>query len=171
MPAYYDEGRYQVKITAQAFGKSPEKHTPFFGLEFFVCGQYDPVTGELTGVGQRYVRETKLWITDGTFERTLQKLRSLGFEGSSFKELNPESSNHHSFVDVEVDMVCQHEDYNGKAIERWELPGLSRTTMANDASVIVGLDAKYGKKLKDSATKSAHSKSATRQEATDDVPF
>jgi hypothetical protein len=55
-----------------------------------------------------------LWLTDKAIQRTAETLRSLGFQGSSFAELNYGQD----LVGAPVELVTEWEQYNGQDVER-----------------------------------------------------
>jgi hypothetical protein len=66
-------------------------------------------------------------ITAKTADRLMQHLRTLGFDGDSFEDLDPRRVGHHSFVGQEIELACRHEEDRNKTLcERWEFPGTSR---------------------------------------------
>lgn len=151
--AVYEQGSYRCVVAEQGFSESKEKKTPCFFLRvqpFAHCGH-----GGETEVPQQD-RTINLYLTDGTIDFVIEDLRALGWNGTSFDELDPESSNCHSFVGNEVPAFCEHEQYNGKIQERWNL----RVRGARQAEKLPpdklrSLNAMFGKKLKSTAAPSA----------------
>lgn len=142
---HFDAGLYAAKVVAQGFDVSKEKRTPFFWLA------YEPlclVNAEGDDIGQcaRDEREVRLYITDGTIENLLGKLRYLGWNGSSWSELEPGGS--HSFVGQEIIVECRHEQVNERVYERWELPGSRRQRSEAVQGVARKLDTLFGRQTK-----------------------
>lgn len=145
--AYYGAGTYRCQITGQAFGKQGAKNTPYFALQIKVLGYYHPETGDFHPENANYDREVKLWITEKTVEHVVPKLRAIGYEGSSFKTIDPATPDYQSFAGVETDFVCQIENNNGKDYEKWDFPMMSQA-IENTVGVSRELDTLFGKKLK-----------------------
>jgi len=95
---YYAPGQYDGQITSQGFDVSTQKKTPFFWL-----------TVDISADGlETYSREVRMYLTDKTVDRTIERLRSIGFTGGSFKDLEPGGSC--SLVGTIVTLECKHED-------------------------------------------------------------
>jgi len=153
--AYYREGRYRARVINQYFGESEGKGTPFFALTVKVISYFDPQMGDYVPPGESYDRDVKLYITNDTMDYVIPKLRSIGFEGSSFRDLDPDNQNHISFVGLESDFVCKMEPGkdNTKLYEKWGFPAVkTAATVENKAGVSKRLDALFGRSLKGSAT-------------------
>ena len=134
----YEPGLYQnVPVVAQGFGESKDKHTPGFFLKI-KPGDYE--------------REIWWYLPDGkedAIDRLMSGLETLGFDGSSFAELDPASPKFWDFTQTTITAECRHEAYNGKQVERWQLPfsGVAREVAPLDPKGIRKLDALFGKKL------------------------
>lgn len=156
MAAHYAEGRYFVKVLAQAMGKSKNKGTPEFSLRFMVLGMVDPENpdGDLIGCS-KFERTMYMYITDKTAERLCEDLQRIGFEKDSFKFLNPDQIGFHDFKDSEFEAFCKHELYEGKAQEKWSIAfaGARPLVAAQplDDKGIRELDNLFGKHLKKAA--------------------
>lgn len=175
----YAVGKYRARVTAQALAPSKSKQTPQFVLTFQPIGMYDPSKpdGELAHC-DAYERSIFRAITKGTIDFVMEDLEALGFQGTSFSELDPNNGNHHSFVDQEIDVYCKHEEYQGKQQERWNISrggGLQLEPMAKKD--LATLDSLFGKKLKErnGGKKAAPAKTepATQTAAAgdDEIPF
>ncbi len=160
--AHYSPGRYRCQITEQGFSESKEKKTPCFAIKIKPTALYDATNGDLLQC-DGFERTVTLWLTENTVENAIRNVRSLGFTGSSFRELDPEVPGHTSLVGMEVDFVCDHEDYNGKAMERWEFPPPEARPLERVSGLSKKLDALFGKSLKTAAPPKA-SAAKTKQE-------
>lgn len=150
MAAHYDQGDYDVRITSQRFGTT-ESDNPFFAITFQPTAKIDMETGDRIDCGGP-VRTMRLFLSEKAAPHSIKKLRSLGWTGSSFGDLNPESGEHHSFVDQTVVVRCKHEEYKGQPQEKWDFPhdgGLEIKPL--DDKGMRKLDALLGKHLKDGA--------------------
>lgn len=148
--AHYSPGRYRCKIVEQGFSESREKKTPCFAIKVKVIGLVDQTNGDLLPCDS-YERTVTLWLTDNTIENAIRNVRSLGFDGASFRELDPEVPGHTTLVGTEADFLCDHEDYNGKAMERWEFPPPEARHLERVSGLSKKLDALFGKSLKAAA--------------------
>lgn len=111
-------------------------------------------------------------ITDQTIEFFMDDMTALGFEGSSFKELDPKHPMPHMFT-AEFDAFLKVEDYKGKRQEKW---GISRPRKAQplENTALDNLDTMYGHLLKKAPTKAAAKPRSAKPVApvtADDVPF
>ena len=106
----YEVGRYACKVTSQALGEA-KTGTPQFVLQFTVLGKVDPSdpTRYIPAAAQ-YERTHFRAITDKTIKYFFEDLKILGFKGSSFRELDPNTPGFHDFRGLDVDMWCSHED-------------------------------------------------------------
>jgi hypothetical protein len=126
MAAFFDAGKYRILTTRQALVEN-KKGNPEFQLSFKPI-EYHPTKGEPDEINVGYERTQFMTMTDatmGTPEKpgwVLQTLTALGFNGSSFGQLDPEHKNHISFVDRDdLFAICTHEDYDGKTREKWNI--------------------------------------------------
>ena len=136
--AYYEPGRYECIIRSQGFELSKEKKTPCFWLSFM------PITSEGDGA---YSRTVQLWLTDKTIDNVVARLRTLGWEGTSFKDLEPGGF---TFIGKTVWLRCDHEQHDDRIYEKWEFPPPegSGQQAENVDGVARKLDALFGKALK-----------------------
>ncbi|MGI9507628.1 MAG: hypothetical protein ACR2RE_31700 [Geminicoccaceae bacterium] len=144
----YDAGQYRAQITSQQFSETSNGN-PQFVLSFRLLGMYDPTRpGELM-VCQSEERSIFRAITDKTIDYWIEDLKSLGFDGGNFSCLDPSDRSHYSFADLEVDVQCRHETYEGQERERWSLSreGGSLQLKPLEAQGLRKLDALFGKKL------------------------
>lgn len=145
---YYHEGRYRMRITDQGFAETEKKGTPYFFLRGTPLTQF--VEGNEYEV-KPYEREIVMYLTDKAVDYAVDKLRSLGWEGSSFKELDPASPNAVTWVGQIIDVECAHETTDSGTWERWNLPYVATDKPPKpkgDPKVASKLDAMFGKLLK-----------------------
>ncbi|KKM85371.1 hypothetical protein LCGC14_1289830, partial [marine sediment metagenome] len=104
----YPEGEYRCEITGQGFDESKVKRTPCFFLDIEPVARLDPAdrNGHGTRV-HRYRRIVKIWLTKEAMPWTMRRLRSLGWKGSDFSEID--SDGRHSFVGLQIRLVCEHD--------------------------------------------------------------
>jgi hypothetical protein len=152
MAAYYEEGRYRGEIVAQALGEN-KNGNPEIQITATVLALHRPDNSGTDPV-PNYERTVFMTITDKTFDWVLETLRSLGWQGTSFKELDPQMEGHFSFVGVECDLLCKHSEWNGTVREKWSIlrQGGNRPQVKPlEHKAVRALDAKFGKKLKELA--------------------
>jgi hypothetical protein len=157
---YYPEGAYVGEIIKQGFGETSKGNAQFF-ITCKVIGYPDKQNpNNFLAFPQnvkQYERTVFRVINENTIDFAIEDLQQLGFEGTSFRELDPASPSHQSFVGNQVDLYCKHETYEGKLNERWQLSrpmsgGLEVKPLAADS--LRKLDAMFGKALTDAQKKS-----------------
>jgi hypothetical protein len=168
---YYDEGRYLVEVTDQGFSEA-KTGTPQFVLRFKVLGTPDP-DGDPQGFepdSMQYERTFYRAITEKTIPYLTDELAILGFQGTSFRELDKSTPNFHDFTGLRVEMICKHEnDREGVLRERWSLSirGAAPTLEPMEQSKLRKLDTLFGASLKKAApAKAATSKPAPQRAQT-----
>lgn len=153
---YFDQGKYLVEITAQGFDESKEKKTPFFWLTFVPLGRINPEDpGGVLIPCHEYEREIRLWLTEKAAPYTISRLRSLGWSGDSFGELEP--GGEFTFVGKHVKLRCTHKHENGKTYDVWDFPPAGNDAHHNEG-VARRLDSLFGKELRKSSRKSSLSR-------------
>jgi hypothetical protein len=157
----YEEGKYKARITGQTIGEN-KKGNPEIQLYIQPIGYYTPQG--LEAGSYQWERTVFLTLTDKTIGTEkdpgwiMKLLWFLGFEGKSFAQLDQDHEQPHSFVGQEVDALCQHDNYQGKAIEKWSIltGGAQRPAVKALANKgLRALDAKFGKVLKGHAPDAA----------------
>jgi len=151
----YDQGRYWGRCISQAIGESKAKEgesqgSRFVALGFQVRGKVNAADPEghllACPAGERTVF---LYLTEKSIERTIDELRSLGFDKDSFKFLLPETPGYVNLNGVECALQCRHETYQGKTKDKWSIAGGGGPNIkALDTAGVRQLDALYGKALK-----------------------
>jgi hypothetical protein len=182
MSTYYEVGKYACRITSQAMGEA-KTGTPQFILRFTVLARvYDD--GEMERVNRQYERTAYRAITEKTIPYLIEDLKTLGFQGSSFRDLDPSSPNFFDLEGRDVEMWCGHEaGTDGENREKW---GVARQGGAKkdapqvkpvDAKKLRDLDNLFGKHLKELAPKPQFKPVPVTQPVSqngitdDDVPF
>ena len=64
------------------------------------------------------------------------------------QELDPTHPNAFDATGLEIDVQCEHEEYEGKDRERWQLPRGGMELNQLDKKGLAGLQAMFGNKLK-----------------------
>lgn len=179
MGVYHEEGKYRAKIVGQQLGEN--KHgNPELQLEIQLLAFY--VQGEPQTYHDDWTRTIFLPLTPGTLGTeskvgwVTETLHSLGFQGTSFSQLDPAQEDHHSFVELEIDALCRHSEFQGKRNEKWSVlrPGGNKLPVkALEKKGLRALDAKFGKVLKSlgDKPKPVAADGSNGQAANSDVPF
>lgn len=188
MAPYYEPGTYLAAIIGQGFTEAKTGTMQF-------CLRIVPKLlltsdGEEHAVTQEYERTIFRPITDKTVGWVLEELAALGWQGTKWVELDPQTEGYHSFVGQETKVMCQHEEYEGSMQERWRLFGEGREIVAVPPDKLRRLDDAFGRAIKDFrkgnpapastpaptapvTTPEAAERDAAAAEATDDsdIPF
>lgn len=178
MSTFYEEGYYMGQITAQAMTKASTGN-PQFVLKFRVIE-----TSKGEHVTRQYERTVYRTITDKTMQYFEKDLQTLGFNGSSLRELDPNNQNHQSFIGQTAEFSCKHEpDNNGDDREKWSIawPQANEGTIEGeplDAASFRKLDALFNRNKGNGNT---HRQQPTQQQQSqpendgpitdDDIPF
>ncbi len=88
---------------------------PYIEISFVVLDGPGGAESRITGTLTKY-------FTGDAMKYTAAALRHLGFQGKSFRELDPRSPHAHSFKGVEVILNLRHEEYKGKWRAKWDVP-------------------------------------------------
>jgi len=140
----FEPGLYRARLLSHTLGEN-DKGTLELRLPFNVLGVYDEA-GELQESEDRPERTLYLYLTPATIGTAEQpghaarQLHQLGFDDEILDRLDHNRPDAHDFVGQEVDLVCKHEDYNGKTKERWSLKGERRELAAADKSAFAALN-------------------------------
>jgi hypothetical protein len=147
--AYYKKGRYACKVVSQALGEN-KKGNPQFVLRFLVLGEVDPTEPtNYIPAGQQYERTHYRVITEKTIDYFIDDLKLLGFEGASFKDLDPSSPTFHDMTGLDIDMWCDVEEWDGGTQEKWGVAQVGGFKIEPlDAKKVRDLDNLFGKQLK-----------------------
>jgi hypothetical protein len=148
---FFQPGKYICTVTGQALGET-SNHNPQFVLRFKVLGTPDPKdANSYIPTAQQYERTHYRAITEKTIEYFVEDLKTLGFTGASYSELDPSSSRFFDLRGREVEMYCSHEaGQDGGQRERW---GIARQAtplevVPLERSKMRQLDNLFGKHLK-----------------------
>ena len=182
---FFDQGVFKTKITAQRLELSSKKRTPTFVLEHQPFAKIDtaepgrqetPVTG-----GGQYPEKIRMYITEGTIDRVVKALRTMGFPGQNFSDLDPGNPGYYDLVGTEVEVVNSHDEHDGKTRDQWQIATGSGSIITMPAQDLRNLDALFGKNLRDApkVAQQQDSSEPTTQPASntetketgDDLPF
>ena len=152
MPAvYYAEGNHVAEVLSQELSASRNKGTPQLVLKVGILGVPN-ADGTYEKHKQQYERYVTLYLTEGTMPYVLEHLKTLGFTGTSLAQLNTDHPDHIDLAGNQVDLYCQHETYEGKERERWQISSQqSAAAVPLDAKKLRQLDALFGKGLREQA--------------------
>jgi len=162
---HYERGNYRCRITSQGLGKSREKKTDYFFIEFLPVAKIRP-DGSESLCESGYKRNYDRFLTENTKEYALGDLDFLGFEGNSFGQINLDHPQCFNMTGMEIEMYCTHEVNGENTYERWHLNtgGGGREIIPATQNDVRKLDALFGSDLRLRATK-RKSQPSTRQAA------
>lgn len=148
MASAFAKGLYETEITAQRFGASESKGTPFFEIDFRVVGKYDPATRELAAIDPGN-RSCRIYLkAGGEAEKiALDRLKALGIEGN-FRQYDPTNPSHTSLAGKKVKMW--NKGPNAKGYDEWNVfvpSDKERKPRVSDPNVAAKLDNIFGGKL------------------------
>ncbi|TAK94535.1 hypothetical protein EPO05_06240, partial [Patescibacteria group bacterium] len=118
----FAEGLYSGLRVGQGLGESKDKKTPYVYVEFEI--RHIAVNGNWRPVPSPEKRTVMMYLTDGAWPSTCQKLDSLGFKGDL---KNPQFDE--ATANQGVELRCRHEPYTNpntgktRTNEKWELEG------------------------------------------------
>ncbi len=147
MAPYYEPGTYLAEIIGQGFNEAKTGTMQFYlrivpKLLLTSDGEEHPVL-------QEYERTIFRPITDKTVSWVLEELAALGWQGTKWGELDPQTEGYHSFVGQETKVLCQHEDYESSTQERWRLFSETREMPVVAPDKLRRLDDAFGRAIKD----------------------
>lgn len=150
-----EQGRYRAVICDHGLTQTSTGKDQVV-ITFSLCGMIDATTpGDLRPAPDCNRSIFKV-LTDKSIEYVMQDLRSIGWEGTSFAELDHENSDVANLIGKEIDVLCTHEEYQGKTQERWSLAGRGAAAIkAADSATIRRLDTLFAKHLKAGKAKPA----------------
>ena len=188
MATHYEVGRYWAKLAKTALSEA-STGTAQLVITFDVQGRIDPANpdGELLPC-QNYERSIFRAITEKTINWLMEDLQTLGFEGTSFQQLDPQDQKFIDLKGVEFEVYCNHKTWQGISKEDWSLAGSGGGPPIKplDAEAVRKLDALFGKRLKEGkkysepvaptakpvgANSAKQQKVAAESAPADDVPF
>ena len=146
----HQPGIYYVNITGQFLSKS-DKGTLFLELQFDPYAKEDATFPEgdasrwpnIQPVGQR----SRFYFTEKAAPISIRKLKSLGFALTQprFELLDQNTPGFVDMIGQQVQMECQHEQYEGKTQVRWDtVYGGPKPPDEND---LMNLNALFGSEL------------------------
>jgi hypothetical protein len=138
-------GKYRGRIRDYGVYESQvgQQH-PTVIVVFDLIGCYDPA-GEI-GPCPPETRTYSKAVTEKTIDWVLSDLRAIGFDKDSFKLFDPEEPGAANLFGREIDVVCDHETYEGAVRERWSIYREPARKKAS-ADVLTQLDARFAAKL------------------------
>jgi hypothetical protein len=157
MSTHYNQGPYFCDVTGQQLTKTKNGNPQFeLDMQPYAAIQQDGEPLVLDANGPP--RTIYMVITEKSGDFVLENLRSIGFAGSSFSQLDADMSKGkvHSFVGQRIRTFCNHETYEGVTREKWMVSsGEKRQNEPLDTASVRKLDALFGKQLKNGAKSSA----------------
>lgn len=142
---YANGGRFKGRITKWGLTESSKKKTEQFYVVFQVLAQIqDGEEVDCPNSEQTIYRP----ITDNTIDYFVEDLRNLGFVGTDFSLLDPDTPGAHDFAGKEFVAKCKHEEYEGQTRERWEFGWAGGDLSPLDKTGVSKLNQRFGAKLK-----------------------
>jgi uncharacterized protein (TIGR02996 family) len=142
---YSDGATYKGKITKWGIAESSKKKTPQVFFTVSILAELDDKGEEFDCPS--YERTIYRAVTENTVDFLIDDIGRLGFELTSFSQLNPDDPNAIDFTDKEVVVRCKHEEYEGKARERFDF-NFARQVEQLDKAGVSKLDQLFGSRLK-----------------------
>jgi hypothetical protein len=128
MPTY-TPGRYRAGILDQGFDETA-KGTPYFFLQLRVLSRTD--AGKPADCPQ-LERTYRQYLSHEVGHRILRDdLGALGVEVDDLTRLDLASPDPVKLIGREIDVVCDHEIYNGRTVERWRIARPARRKLSPD---------------------------------------
>ena len=117
----FDPGRYRGRIRDYGVMQSQvgNQHPTVF-ITFDLVDRHDSTTGEL----EHCPTATRTYfkaITPRTIDWVLADLKTIGYDRPGLEYLDPETPGAADLFDREIDVVCEHETYEGQPRERWSI--------------------------------------------------
>lgn len=148
MSTMYSEGYYTGKIVRWGLGKSKDKGTPLVEFSIQITGKKE--SGKVVSCHQAE-RQVVHYFTPNTIGFVVRDLTALGYNHSTFDQLDPAHTDAYDFEGKEVELACKHEVYKEQDRERWDfaLAGMGGGLVKPiDRKEISKLNAMFGEHLK-----------------------
>lgn len=157
MATDFAQGKFYCRVVGQGLSVAKSGNEQFW-IQVEPIGQInpaDPESPDLLRCPQGKTRTIYRAITDKTIDwikRDLEYLmersgKSGGIGG--FEYLDPNTPGYVDFTNAEVEATCDHEDYQGKTQERWNLAsGTGMQAKPLEEKSVRKLNAMFGKELR-----------------------
>lgn len=174
MSTKFYTGEYLARVTGWGMTKA-RTGTPQFMMKFEPVGKINPnePDGALLPC-PNYERTIFRAITKNTADWVADDLEWLGYDKPSFRFLDPDVEGAHNFMDQEIRVRCDHEEYEGVTREKWSFArqgSIEHTPL--ESSDVRQLDSLFGKKLKErsKASPAPIAANADQPPPNDEIPF
>jgi hypothetical protein len=142
-----EPGKYRGRILDYGVTQSQSgQQLPTAFVAFEILGQYESTTGEL----QQCPPESRTYfksISPKTIGWLLADLKAIGYDRPGLEYLDPEVPNAANLFDREIDVVCEHETYDGRTRERWSIHReVTREKIGREG--LARLDTLYGDQIR-----------------------
>jgi hypothetical protein len=142
-----EPGKYRGRITDYGVTQSQAgQQLPMVFITFEMIGQYDPDTGEVEPC-ESATRTYYKAITPKTIGWLLADLKAIGYDRPGLEYLDPEVPGAVDLFGREIDVVCEHEMYQGRTRERWSIHR-ERTHEKIGREGLARLDAQFGDQIR-----------------------
>src|SRR5262245_61652683 len=166
MSETYPKGKYQAEVLEQGFEES-RTGTPCFFLQLKILARYGE-QGQLQEVPP-YERTYRQYLANEIGARILRSdLKTLGGQVTGCTQWDPAPPNHVSLIGRQIDVVCDHEAYQGKLRERWAIP---RSRKKCDLGAVRVLNDRFGHLLRDGNGQTVATPPPVAKANDSDAPF
>ena len=159
----FQPGNYHGILKRWGANKS-QGGTPFLFLEFQISREWD---------GEKWVgstgdeRTVRMFTSPGAWPYTKEKLQSIGFDGDDFPDY---------MYGEGIGLRCEHDQYEGKTHEKWDLAGGGGFSFENDDQLCQKFKrhwkSEHGSKPKQAEPAGASADAGSDQKpAEDEIPF
>ena len=114
-------------------------------------------------------RSLYIYMTAKTKDQVGRAMEYLGYNRESFKFLNRDTEGAHAFLGKEINVRCEHEEYEGSVQERWSLCTSAEIKPLHEMRVME-LDSMFGKSGSNGPKIPKNTK-AKPVEKSSDIPF
>lgn len=108
----FETGYYMGRFKEAVLTSQGDKKTPALAMKFDIVSFKNNGTLEMLAGDQE--RTVFLWLSDEAWQYSEEKLKRLGFNGDF-------DSPKFTKTDDDVELQCDHEEYDGKTREKWNL--------------------------------------------------
>jgi hypothetical protein len=118
MTTTYTPGRYRAEVRDQGFEEAGTG-TPYFFLQLKILARYE---GDQSRECPQFERTYRQYLANDTGVHILRgQLKAVGVEIDDLVVLDPGADGHVSLVGRTLDVTCEHEAYQGRTVERWQI--------------------------------------------------
>ncbi|MAH46991.1 hypothetical protein CMI37_14285 [Candidatus Pacearchaeota archaeon] len=148
MGLYYEPGEYWAEILNHGLTESRKLKTPQLFVTMRVLGTVNPEEPDKYDPVQRqYERTIYKPLTDKTVAFVMDFLVAIGFTGERYADFDLLNGGSCDLRGNSIKVYCEHETYNAKEQERWNLSRGSRV-QPMEQTAVSRLDSLFGQELR-----------------------